>query len=227
MSLRLIVLLVPATLLQAQPLQQEQVRDAVESGRLLPLATLLARVQEQHPGRILEVELEQDAAGRPRYEIELATAPGQVRTLHVDPATGRILLDDAALSKPLRPLDALLDTLLQSNPGRVAGVDLRDTTFVVDLETRGGPRRQFLIDALDGTWRPVDAIGSRDGELQPLPAILRQLARSHPGTIVEVELERGADGRLEYEVDVRDDEGRLSEWHVDAVTGALRVREGS
>ena len=65
-------------------------RRLVESGAIQPLETILEQVQGQHPGRVLEVELE-DEEGRYIYEIELLEASGQVWELKLDAVTGEII----------------------------------------------------------------------------------------------------------------------------------------
>lgn len=79
----------------------DQARAAVQAGEVLPLPTLLERLQRTHPGRVLELELELEdsdderAAGRKRgrwvYEIKLLQADGQLLKLEVDAATAEVL----------------------------------------------------------------------------------------------------------------------------------------
>lgn len=68
----------------------EQARAAVQSGQILPLQTVLRKVEEQHPGIFLEAELEKDD-GVWVYEIKLLQASGQRLKLKVDAATGKML----------------------------------------------------------------------------------------------------------------------------------------
>lgn len=79
----------------------DQARAAVQAGEVMPLPTLLERLQRTHPGRVLELELELEdgdderAAGRKRgrwvYEIKLLQADGQLLKLEVDAATAEVL----------------------------------------------------------------------------------------------------------------------------------------
>ncbi|WP_245479024.1 PepSY domain-containing protein [Rubrivivax rivuli] len=66
------------------------------------------------------------------------------------------------------------------------------------------------------------------GEVMPLPQLLQKLQRSHPGQVLELELER-EDGRWVYEVKLLQAQGRLMKLAVDAATGevltAARKRE--
>ena len=64
------------------------------------------------------------------------------------------------------------------------------------------------------------------GAVLPLPAVLERLQRSHPGKVLEVELERD-DGRWTYEVKLLQPDGRLARLVLDARTAEVlsqRVR---
>ncbi|MBH9579126.1 PepSY domain-containing protein [Inhella proteolytica] len=64
------------------------------------------------------------------------------------------------------------------------------------------------------------------GEVLPLPQLLERLQRSHPGQVLEIELERG-DGRWIYEIKLLQAGGRLLKLEVEAKSGAVlkqRVR---
>ncbi len=64
----------------------------------------------------------------------------------------------------------------------------------------------------------------RAGEVMPLPQLLAQLQRSHPGQVLELELERD-DGRWIYEVKLLQADGRLLELELDARTAqVLKVK---
>lgn len=68
----------------------EFARDMVERGEILPLAEALARLQDSHPGRLIEVEMEY-SDGRLVYEVELVTEDGRLIEVDMDAATGEIL----------------------------------------------------------------------------------------------------------------------------------------
>jgi len=61
-----------------------------ETGAVLPLAQIVERIQRRHPGRVLEVEMQQEQ-GRWVYEIELLAADGEVWEVEVDAASGELL----------------------------------------------------------------------------------------------------------------------------------------
>lgn len=56
------------------------------------------------------------------------------------------------------------------------------------------------------------------GEVLPLPTLLDKLGRTHPGQVLELELERD-DGRWVYEVKLLQADGRLRKLALDARTG--------
>lgn len=81
-------------------------RQALMDGSVLPLADILAKVQKQYPGQVLEVELEptkRQAGPEWIYEIKILSADGQLSKLRVNARTAEVL---AARS---RHLDRLRD----------------------------------------------------------------------------------------------------------------------
>ena len=87
----LMLILLPLTL-AAQPIapDYETARQAVDRGDMLPLEQILARIEARHPGRIVEVELE-DEGGMWLYEVEILTPEGRLIELELDPRTGAVL----------------------------------------------------------------------------------------------------------------------------------------
>ncbi len=87
----LMLILLPLTL-AAQPIapDYETARQAVDRGDMLPLEQILARIEARHPGRIVEVELE-DEDGLWLYEIEVLTPKGRLIEIELDARTGAIL----------------------------------------------------------------------------------------------------------------------------------------
>jgi len=89
--------------------------------------------------------------------------------------------------------------------------------------------------ALAATPLPAAASGRHDhdqaraavkaGDILPLPQVLDRVARTHPGQVLEVELER-EDGRWIYELRVLQPTGALLKLDVDARTGdVLKAKE--
>lgn len=65
-------------------------RQLVQEGTILPLEQIIERAKLHHPGRILEVEFEQEHNGYV-YEIELVDEKGQVWELEYDAETGELI----------------------------------------------------------------------------------------------------------------------------------------
>lgn len=61
-------------------------RDGVSRGDLVPLDRLLDQARRDHPGEVLEVELDDG-----EYEIEILRVDGRVVELTFDARTGRLL----------------------------------------------------------------------------------------------------------------------------------------
>jgi uncharacterized membrane protein YkoI len=68
----------------------DRARRALEAGEVLPLRTILQRVEREHPGRIMEVELE-DKDNRWLYEIKLLRSDGTLVKLKIDARDGSLL----------------------------------------------------------------------------------------------------------------------------------------
>lgn len=84
----------------------DRARAAVQAGQVLPLKALLERLEPDHPGQVLEVELERDG-GRWVYEIKLLQAGGRLVKLEVDAVDGRVLRrKERSRSSDARPSDA-------------------------------------------------------------------------------------------------------------------------
>ncbi len=90
-------------------------------------------------------------------------------------------------------------------------------------------RALLLLCAALATW-PGAWAGERDheraraavaaGQILPLPALLERLQRTHPGQVLELELERH-DGRWIYEVKLLQTNAQLVKLELDAGTGQL------
>jgi uncharacterized membrane protein YkoI len=76
----------------------DRARQAVEAGEVLPLRTILERVEREYPGQVVDVELEReheskDKSGPERwvYKIKLLRTGGALVKLKVDARTGAII----------------------------------------------------------------------------------------------------------------------------------------
>lgn len=68
----------------------DRAREAVRSGQVLPLRSVLQRLERSHPGQVLEVELERKGE-RWVYEIKLLQADGRLLKLKLDARTAELL----------------------------------------------------------------------------------------------------------------------------------------
>lgn len=69
---------------------QDQARQALEAGEILPLGAVLEQVQRDYPGQIMKVEFERDD-GRWIYEIKLLRPAGSLVKLKIDARDGTLL----------------------------------------------------------------------------------------------------------------------------------------
>jgi uncharacterized membrane protein YkoI len=77
--------------LHADDLDHNEARRAVERGELRPLAEILAAIQKEFGGKVLDVELEREDSGALVYEVEVLAHDGRVLELEYDGRTGRRL----------------------------------------------------------------------------------------------------------------------------------------
>jgi uncharacterized membrane protein YkoI len=68
----------------------DRARRAVEAGEILPLRTILDRVERDYPGQIMEVELEQKGE-RWIYEVKVLRTGGSLVKLKFDGRTGNVM----------------------------------------------------------------------------------------------------------------------------------------
>jgi uncharacterized membrane protein YkoI len=72
----------------------ERARKALQAGEVLPLKTILERVERAYPGQVMDVELEREhrgAGGRWIYEIKVLRTGGALVKLKVDARDGTVL----------------------------------------------------------------------------------------------------------------------------------------
>jgi uncharacterized membrane protein YkoI len=76
----------------------DRARQAVEAGEVLPLRTILERVEREYPGQVVDVELEReheskDKSGPERwvYKIKLLRTGGALVKLKVDARSGAVI----------------------------------------------------------------------------------------------------------------------------------------
>jgi hypothetical protein len=72
----------------------DRARRALEAGEVLPLGSILTRLEREHPGQVLDVELDLEKEGgveRWVYEIKLLRQGGSLVKLEVDARTGAVI----------------------------------------------------------------------------------------------------------------------------------------
>lgn len=67
-------------------------RSALASGEILPLSTILTKLEKDYPGQVIEVELEREK-GRWMYEIKLLQKNGLRQKLKIDAKTAVVISD--------------------------------------------------------------------------------------------------------------------------------------
>lgn len=81
----------------------ERARKALEAGEVLPLKTILERVERAYPGQVMDVELERDhesRGGRWIYEIKVLRTSGALVKLKVDARDGTVLGSKPSRKQP-------------------------------------------------------------------------------------------------------------------------------
>lgn len=76
--------------LRVAELKADEVRQLMEAGDIMPLETLLQDIRQDYPGRIIEIELDEED-DRYVYELEIVDEGGVVWELHLDAGTGELL----------------------------------------------------------------------------------------------------------------------------------------
>ncbi|MBL8708046.1 MAG: PepSY domain-containing protein [Rhodospirillaceae bacterium] len=85
-------LLPPASPVLAEDADEdhETARKALENKEILPLGQVLALIEGQYQGDVIEIELERKK-GIWVYELDLIDAGGRVREIYVDARNGEVL----------------------------------------------------------------------------------------------------------------------------------------
>ena len=68
----------------------DRARQAVEAGDVLPLRTILERVEREYPGQVMEVELDREQ-GVWLYEVKVLREGGALVKLKIDARNGTVL----------------------------------------------------------------------------------------------------------------------------------------
>lgn len=221
-----------AAVLPAQAGEQDRVRQGVASGAYKPLATIIADIQRQHPGRVADVETKRGAQGQLQYEIKLITPEGRKQELRVDAATGQVLRDEDTLvlaTASLPTLAAHLEQLERQTQRRVIEVEYERTTdgrLVYQLRLEPAlaqtQAQRVLMDARTGALlTPTQPHPPAAAPIRPMPEMLRAIGQRFDGHVLEVELEASGTHAAYYELELRQHDGSTLELKVDAHTLAV------
>lgn len=82
----------------------DRARQAVEAGDVLPLRTILDRLEHEYPGQVMEVELDREK-GEWVYEVKLLRKGGVLMKLKILASDGTILGSKEKPGKPHKPND--------------------------------------------------------------------------------------------------------------------------
>ena len=68
----------------------DRAREALKAGQVMPLRTVLERLEREHPGQVLDIEFEEEH-GRLVYEVKLLQSDGRLVKLELDARTATVL----------------------------------------------------------------------------------------------------------------------------------------
>ncbi len=205
---------------------QDAVRRAVAEGRLRPLTDIVATVQARYPGRIVDVDLEQ-RHGVHVYEIEVLMPDHSKIEVKVDGATGLILESGRPDTGRYQAVPTLLREIQSRFGGHPIDVELEHGVYQIELALEGGGRLHLAVDPVTGEVLQSSARDTQSKAVQPMADVIEMVLQRYPGTLLEAELERAADGRHYYEIEIEDESGHERSLHVDALSGEiLREEEG-
>ncbi len=108
--------------------------------------------------------------------------------------------------------------LMSAVPARAASLRSRRLAAVAGLLWLGALVAPAWADDRDDHERARAAVQA--GEVLPLPQVLERLQRTHPGQVLEVELERD-DGHWRYELKLLQADGQLRKLKLDARTAQV------
>lgn len=126
------------------------------------------------------------------------------------------------LSGELKPLDDILRDVQSRHAGRVLDIDLErgpagQRWYEIKLDN--GQRTEIYVDAVSGNEIPKP--GLKQTQLMSMAAVVRKVQESHPGTVLQVELEDALASSAYYEVQMLMADGRQSLVRADAKTGQV------
>jgi uncharacterized membrane protein YkoI len=228
MRVRLLLIPLLLALGLAHGADHEAVRQAVQAGKLKPLAEILQSVQTVHPGRVLDVDLESDdLSGRRWYEIKLLNKNGQRVGVYVDAVSGAEIRQPQAVGAGVKPIAGLLRQLLAQHPGVVQQFELeltpeRRQVYEIAILAADGREHRLVVDAISGKALDTHPLQKPwPAGMKPLSELIERLEKRYGGRATESELKRDRQGRAYYEVELELGNGRGLEINVDALSGRV------
>ena len=209
----------------------DSVRKEVQSGKLKPLADILAMVQQRHTGRVVDIDLEQGSDGRRWYEIKLLS--GERTTIYIDAVTGQEIPKPGAGTTAYLPMSSVVRSVLASHPGTVLKVELEGGLglpphYEFKLLSKDGREQVLRVDATTGrTMTETPIAPDLAMRILPLDKVLLALESRYKARATESELKvkHKNKQRSYYEVDLLLSNGRSLEVRVDAVTGEVTAED--
>jgi len=89
-KLLIISILLMSGAVMAKDIDQDDAKVLRQQGAILPLEKILQAAQKQHPGRVIQVELE-EKHGRYVYEVEIVDNNGRVWEMKIDARDASLL----------------------------------------------------------------------------------------------------------------------------------------
>lgn len=214
----------------AQKADPVSVRQAVQAGKVRPLAEILARVQSEHGGKVLDVDLERDSGGRQWYEITLLTRDGQRMTIYVDTVSGQDIANPRQRPNHMLSMAEVVRRIQASHAGVIREVELEEAegdrlVYKISLRLADGREQRLQVDAVSGHVTRGDARRHAQNGVMPLHELIESIEKRFGGQAQELETKVTLQGRLYYELELQLPNGRGLEVHVDAMNGQVLREE--
>ncbi len=231
----LALLLCGAALSTAAADEQTSIRRAVAEGRIRPLAAILSGLEARYPGaKVVDVEIEHEDRQTLIYEVKMIDVSGRKFKVNVNAASGQVVVDQPSLpaARQMKPMRDLLATALRAHPGWIIDAELITNVwetpyYEIKLRTADGKTKELRANAQTGEFIENDSFFRKnESNLRPLPEAIDAVLNQFSGFIVEAELEFTHGGRPYYEIEIKTDNGRIMEVHVDAQSLELITNGG-
>jgi uncharacterized membrane protein YkoI len=217
----------PASAQKADP---ASVREAVQAGKARPLAEILTRVQAEHGGKVLDVDLERDRSNQQWYEITLLTRDGQRTTIHVDAVTGQDIPNPRQRPPHMLSMAEVVRRLQATQTGAIREIELEDSkggrrVYKISLRLPDGREQRLQVDAYTGQTTRGDLRLDVRNTPVALPELIESIERRLGGQARELEAKVTPQGRLYYELELQLPNGRGLDISVDALSGQVLREE--